>query len=95
VEEGDPLACEVVSRGCEHLATGLANLVALFHPSVILIGRDMALAGPRTFALLRQALRGPCVPDAVQVLPAEIGAEAPAVGAVTLALRTLFVTPGL
>lgn len=95
VEEGDPLACEVVGRACQHLAMGLANLVALFHPTVIFLGRDLGVAGPRTYAILRQALRSRAVPDAVRVLPADLDAEAPAVGAVTLALRTLFVAPGL
>lgn len=90
VEKGDPLATAVVSEICTHLATGLANLVALFHPSVIFIGHDMSRAGPRTYALLRIALAERGVPSQVQVLPATTDDWVPALGAVTLALRTLF-----
>jgi predicted NBD/HSP70 family sugar kinase len=95
VEEEDALATAVVGQTCEYLATGLANLVAIFHPSVIFIGHDMAQAGPRTFAILRAAVLRRAVAPSIRVLPAEIGAEAPAVGAVTLALRELFATMGI
>lgn len=95
VEAGDNLATVEVRQVCEHLAAGLVNLVAFFHPTTIFIGRDMATAGPRTFGLLRAALDDRAVSRAVKVLPAEIGDEAPALGAVTLALRQLFITPGV
>jgi predicted NBD/HSP70 family sugar kinase len=94
VESGDELATAVVKQVGEYLASGLANLVALFHPTVIFIGHDMAMAGPRTYELLRAALLDRGVPENVQVLPARIGDSTPALGAVTLALRELFVTPG-
>jgi glucokinase len=94
VESGDALATTVVKQVGEYLASGLANLVALFHPTVIFIGHDMAMAGPRTYDLLRVALLDRGVPESVQVLPARIGDSTPALGAVTLALRALFVTPG-
>jgi N-acetylglucosamine repressor len=94
VETGDSLAISVVQRVCEHLATGLASLVAFFHPSVIFIGHDMARAGPKTYLMLQIAMRDRGVPSHVLVLPAEIDDHTPALGAVTLALRELFVTPG-
>jgi predicted NBD/HSP70 family sugar kinase len=94
VETGDELATSVVRHVCDHLATGLASLVALFHPSVIFIGHDMANAGPRTYDMLRTAMGRRAVPASVLVLPAEIDEQTPALGAVTLALRELFVTPG-
>ncbi len=94
VELGDELAVSVVRRVCEHLACGLANLVAVFHPSVIFIGHDMSMAGPRTYDLLRAAMRERGVPPEVDVQPAEIGDSTSALGAVTLALRELFVKPG-
>ena len=95
MEAGDALATSVVREVGTYLASGLANLVALFHPSAIIIGHDMARAGPRTFAMLREAMADRGVPDNVQVLPSSIGESAPALGAVTLALRELFCAPGL
>jgi predicted NBD/HSP70 family sugar kinase len=93
VETDDELATSVVLQVCRHLAAGLASLVALFHPSVIFIGHDMSHAGPRTFEMLVSELRDLGVPESVSVVPAEIDDQTPALGAVTLALRELFVTP--
>ncbi len=95
VEAGDALATSIVRDATTYLAGGLVNLVALFHPSAIFIGHDMAGAGPRTFAMLREALTDRGVPEAVQVLPSKVGDSIPALGAVTLALRELFCAPGL
>jgi N-acetylglucosamine repressor len=95
VEAGDKLATAVVRDAGTHLAGGLANLVALFHPSTIFIGHDMAKAGPRTFEMLREAMLDVGVPECIPVLPSTIGESVPALGAVTLALRELFGAPGL
>jgi N-acetylglucosamine repressor len=95
VESGDALATAVVCEAGSYLASGLANLVALFHPSAIFIGHDMAKAGPRTFDMLREAMLDRGVPEDIPVLPSRLDESIPALGAVTLALRELFGAPGL
>ncbi len=86
--EGDPVArgaIEVVGRA---LGVGVANLVNIFNPQVVVIGGGVSAAGelllePAREVMLRRALRPGR--DEVRVEAAAFGAEAGMIGAALLA----------
>jgi glucokinase len=86
--EGDPVACgamEVVGRA---LGVGLANLVNIFNPQVVVIGGGVSAAGELLLAPAREVMRERALSpnkDVVRVVAAEHGAEAGMVGAALLA----------
>ncbi|HET9732800.1 MAG TPA: ROK family protein [Acidimicrobiales bacterium] len=91
--EGDPAALRVLDRFGWWLALGLANLVNLTDPSVILLGGGLTGAGDVLLDPVRRHLPelmqgGPLHP-AVPVLPAMLGEKAGAVGAAALAADNL------
>ena len=68
-QRGDSLALEVVSQAARYLGVGLANLVNIFNPEMIIVGGGVAkmgdillnpareVVGERAFPLLVQAVR--------------------------------------
>jgi len=68
-QRGDSLALEVVSQAARYLGVGLANLVNIFNPEMIIVGGGVAnmgdillnpareVVGERAFSLLVQAVR--------------------------------------
>ncbi len=90
--EGDRAAREVTEEAVRFLGLALANLVTTLNPGVIIVGGQVAEAGPLLFDPLRSAIRQYAmdVPGrAVRLAPAELGADAPLVGAVAMALQSL------
>jgi len=89
---GDAAARETVDEAVRLLGLALANLVTVLNPGVIIVGGQVAEAGPLLFVPLNSAIRRYAmdVPArAVRLRPAELGADAPLVGAVAMALQSL------
>lgn len=42
---GDPVADRVLEQTCHHLAAGIAGLISLFEPAILLLGGGVSLAG--------------------------------------------------
>jgi glucokinase len=86
--EGDPVACaamEVIGRA---LGVGLANLVNIFNPEVVVIGGGVSAAGELLLAPAREVMHQRALApnkDVVRVVSAEFGAEAGMIGAALLA----------
>ncbi|HJZ96758.1 MAG TPA: ROK family protein [Candidatus Solibacter sp.] len=55
--EGDELACTIVSDAVYRLAGGLAGLLHIFDPEVLIVGGYIADAGDALFNPLREAVR--------------------------------------
>lgn len=90
--EGDAAARETVDEMVRMLGLALANLVTTLNPGVIIVGGQVAEAGPLLFEPLRSTIRQYAmdVPGrAVRLAPAELKADAPLVGAVAMALQSL------
>ena len=87
--EGDDEAVAVVDRFCWWLARGLANLVDILDPEVVVLGgglieaQELILAPSRTH-LATLVLGGPTRPPP-PILPATLGERAGAIGAALLA----------
>ena len=81
--EGDPLAREVIERAGEYLGIGLANLVNLFNPELLILGGGVAkmgelLLGPAERALRQRAFALPA--GIVRMAPPALGEDSGLLG---------------
>jgi glucokinase len=86
---GDDIACSVMAAVGRSLGAGLASVVNIFEPEVIVIGGGASAAGdllldPAREVVAQRALRPSR--DLVRILPAALGEEAGMVGAGLFAL---------
>ncbi|MBI2874524.1 MAG: ROK family protein [Firmicutes bacterium] len=86
--EGDPLALEVVEETGRYLGTGVASLLNLLNPEVVVIGGGVAAAGglllePLTRHALSRAFKS--ATRNVKIVASELGDHSVALGAVALA----------
>lgn len=83
--KGDAVALEVVRDTARFLGTGIANLLNIFNPDVVVIAGGVTQAGEALFAPLRAEVRRrafkPAV-DAVRIVPGELPGTAGVVGAI-------------
>ncbi|MDO8472487.1 MAG: ROK family protein, partial [Dehalococcoidia bacterium] len=91
-EQGDPLACEIVSRASNYLGLGLVNVVNIFNPEMVVIGGGVArmgerLLGPARLVVQERAFK--LSSDAVKIVQGELGADAGVVGAAVYAYEAL------
>lgn len=90
---GDPAATGILERVGRRLGTGIAGLVNVLDPQVVVVGGGASAAGDLLLGPARAAYRE-AVEDAerrpnVPIVPAELGSSAGAVGAAVLALEEL------
>jgi glucokinase len=82
--EGDPVALEAITTIAEALGAGLASLVNIFNPQVVVIGGGVSAAGELLLEPARRVVRERALPparDEVRIETAVLGAEAGLVGA--------------
>ncbi len=85
---GDAVAAEALEETGRALGAGLANLVLILDPDVIVIGGGVAAAGEPLLAPTRAEMAQRCYGSSVslpRVVPAELGNTAGVVGAALLA----------
>jgi len=83
--QGDPLACDIVSRAASYLGIGLANLVNIFNPELIVIGGGVSKMGdmllePARKVVKERAFQLPA--RTVRIVRACLGSNAGIMGAV-------------
>lgn len=93
----DPLAERLMRQEVQYLGAAIVNLVNLMDPEAVFLGREVAqVAGDLLLDPLRQlvAQRAFSVAaERVELLPATLGQDAPALGAACLVLQELFQRP--
>ncbi len=96
--KGDSGACALFAQAGRRIGTALIGLVNLLNPGVIIIGGGVARAGPLLLEPLREAVHrralGVAAPH-TRIVESQLGAEAIAIGAVTVVLQELFSGPDL
>ncbi|TDE00213.1 ROK family transcriptional regulator [Jiangella asiatica] len=95
-QAGDPAAGEIIESTAGHLATGLANLINLLNPELIVVGGFFCDAGDLLLEPLRRALRRQAFPvlrDAIRVELTTFGPKVGVVGAAAVALDRVFYRP--
>jgi glucokinase len=90
--DGDPAAGDVIGLIGERLGVGIANLVNIFNPEVVVVGGGVMAAGEMLMEPARATVAERALPparDLVRILPAQFGSEAGMVGAAALAWSEL------
>ncbi|MFO7934392.1 MAG: ROK family transcriptional regulator [Bacteroidales bacterium] len=86
-KEGDELAMSVFKRAMEYIGIGIANLVNLFNPELIVIGGGVSLAGDIFFENIREVVNKHVMQSTqrhLQILPVAHGKNAALMGAFAL-----------
>jgi len=89
-QSGDSLASAVILRAANYLGIGLASVVNIFNPEMIIIGGGIAKMGDLLLNPARQVVRERAFPisaQAVQILPAQLGDDAGVLGAAIFAFQ--------
>jgi len=95
-EEGDDVAAEVLAETAHYLGIGIANLIQLYNPQILVIGGGIAQAGPKLFEPLMRTVRSRAhmVPASTcRVVRSRLAGDAGVIGAAVLAMRQLERTP--
>ena len=87
--DGDAVAAEVVRRVGWALGVGIASLVNIFNPEVVVVGGGVIAAGDLLLEPAREVVATRALSpsrDLVRIVPARFGAESGMLGAAALAL---------
>jgi glucokinase len=81
---GDKVACDIVAKAANYLGIGLANLVNIFNPELIVIGGGLSKMGnmllkPARQVIKERAFRLPA--QSVRIIRARLGSNAGIIGA--------------
>ena len=91
-DQGDELATEVLAETGYYLGIGIANLIQLYNPEVLVIGGGIAQAGRWLFEPIMGTVRARAhmVPASTcRIVPAQLGDDAGIIGASVLAASQL------
>ena len=87
-DAGDPTAAAVVERYLDYLACGVANLINLLEPDVVVIGGGISAQGENLLEPLRRRVRElvyiPLMADRCRIAAAQLGNDAGIIGAAFL-----------
>ena len=91
--QGDAVARGILAEAGRRLGQGIAGLVNVLDPQIVVVGGGVIVAGDLLLEPAREAfvdaVEGPDYRPAVPIVPAELGNDAGAVGAAALALEEL------
>ena len=82
--QGDTLACDVVRHTGEVLGAGIANIVSLLNPEVVILGGGVGAQGDLLVDRIREVVlhnAQPISARAVQIVPSQLGDAAGLLGA--------------
>jgi glucokinase len=80
----------VITKAASYLGIGVANVVTILHPDLIVLGGSVAQLGELLFNTVRKTVRqrvGMFPTDDVQILPSSLGANAGMLGGIALAMK--------
>lgn len=89
-KNGDELAGEVIAKAAYYLGIGIANLVNILNPEMVILGGGMAGMGDILFEPVREMVAEqafPLLAGAVRIVPARLGNDAGIFGAMVYALE--------
>lgn len=96
---GDPVASEAFDRMGRSLGVGIANVVNIFNPQVVVVGGGVVAAGEMLLGPAREVVRSRALAparDSVRIEAAAFGPESGMVGAAILAAEEIgLASPGL
>jgi glucokinase len=90
--QGDALAADVFRRAAEYLGLGIASLIDLFNPEIVILGGGVTNAGELLFAPVRAVAFSRCMPmlgRGVRIVRAGLGDDVGLLGAAVYAFSQL------
>ena len=91
-QAGDRLAAELIAKTAFYVGVGLANLINLFNPELIVIGGGLSNIGDRLLEPAYRVARERAFPEsyrAVRFARAELGRDSGVIGAAAFALQEM------
>jgi len=91
-QEGDKLAANAIRRAGRYLGIGIANLLHLFNPRMVVLGGSVTKAGPLLFQPMRamiDELAMPTYVEGLSIVQAALGDDVGLLGALALATTEL------
>ncbi len=89
---GDALSIAALARAGKFLGMAIANFLAIFNPSIVIIGGGVSQSGELLFAPLRAAVHEYAMneqyTDGLSIVPAALGDDVGLIGALALAVET-------
>lgn len=93
---GDAQCREALAEAGALLGLGVANLVSIFNPEMVVLGGPISAAQEFLLPLVREAVSETTMPEIrqqVQIVASPFGADASVVGAVALVVEAIFANP--
>ncbi|KPL22607.1 MAG: hypothetical protein AMJ93_06815 [Anaerolineae bacterium SM23_84] len=87
---GDPVAMRIAADAIEYLGVGVASIVNVFNPAMIILGGGMAQAGEQILVPVRQIVRKRArrlLAEHAEIVPAQLGNDAGVIGGAYLVFR--------
>lgn len=91
-QEGDAFARQVVAEAASYLGIGVANLVHLFNPQMVILGGGVTNLGPLLFEPVRETVAQRTMAPfrgRLEIVPAALGDDVGLLGAAALVLDAL------
>ncbi len=93
---GDAEAIEALTETGSLLGLGVANLISIFNPEMVIIGGPLSVAGEYLLPAIKEAVERSVMPEVVQqvqILLSAFGPDASVVGAAALVVEALLSSP--
>jgi glucokinase len=90
-EAGDQVITEAIRRAAGYLGIGVANVITILHPDLVVLGGGVAAIGPLLFDTVRETMRERVrmfPTDDIEVKPSLLGDRAGALGGIALAMKS-------
>jgi len=91
--QGDKLGRSIMEETGEYLGTGVANIINLFNPELVIVGGGVARAGDLIFEPLKKAVQKRAFSVSAKVakiIPVSLGKDCTVIGAAALMLKEMF-----
>lgn len=88
-KNGDPVATEIIDGALNYLGIGIANVITMFDPAMVVIGGGVSNAGDEIFEKVKEVVKRrnfKVMSDNCEIVHAKLGTDAGVLGAVSLAL---------
>jgi len=90
--QGDRLALRLVDETAHHMGVGLANIIQVLNPQIIVLGTIATEQGDFFLDRVRRVVRAetwPQLAEVVQILPSPLGAKVGDYAAISVILQNL------
>ena len=91
--QGDKLGRHIMEETGEYLGTGVANIINLFNPELVIVGGGVTQAGDLIFKPLKRIAQKRAFSvsaEVAKILPVSLGKDCTVIGAAALVLKEIF-----